>query len=164
MSSTAAETEGQGGSGKKKLLIIIIAVVVLLGGGGGAAFFLMKPHDAEAGAEPEKETKKVEALPIYEKVDTFVVNLSGAEGTVLQTDLQVQLNDEKDREVLKAYMPKVRSNLILLLSSKTPAEIATAEGKELLKKQIRQVVNDSVDADHKMVKSVLFTSFIIQAQ
>ena len=159
--ATVAEGEAQAG-GSKKLLIIILAVVVL-GGGGAAAFFMLKPQ-APAGQAAQEETKKSDELPVYEKLDSFVVNLTGQAGTVLQTDLQVQLAKEADREVIKAYMPQIRSNLILLLSSKTPPEMETPEGKEKLKKQIKQVINDSIESEHKPVKAVLFTSFIIQTQ
>ena len=55
--------------------------------------------------------------------------------------------------------------LILLLSSKSAAELATPDGKVKLKAQVKQIINESMDSgEEELVQSVLFTSFIIQKQ
>jgi flagellar FliL protein len=62
-------------------------------------------------------------------------------------------------------MPKIRSALILLLSSKSAAELSTPDGKVKLKAQVKQIINESMDSgEEELVQSVLFTSFIIQKQ
>ena len=70
-------------------------------------------------------------------------------------------------------MPKVRNNITLLLSGKKASELLPKEGKELLAENLREEVNGVIDPSTKKakgdkaaaegpVKSVLFTSFIIQ--
>lgn len=154
------------GGGNKLLLIVIILLVVLLGGVGGVGYLVLTGHNPLGGAAPQAEAhqaKKTDVPPVFSKLDTFVVNLSGPGGTLLQADMQAELTDAEAQKKLTDYMPKVRSAVILLLSAKTPEELSTPEGKLKLKSQVKQVINGSLDTSgDEPVKSVVFTSFIIQ--
>lgn len=167
-----AEAAPAGGGSKKKLIIIIVAVLVLAIGGGAGAFFMLKGHDS-ASAEHEEEPvkkkskkKKHEAgPPVYVPVEPFTVNLQPEEGEqYLQLAFTLQVSDAEQSEVIKNNMPKVRSRILLLLSSKKASEINTPEGKQALSKEILEQVNQPFEdhGDEQEVSEVLFTSFIIQ--
>jgi flagellar FliL protein len=164
------KSDGGGGGNKLMLLVILLLLVVLAAVGGLAFYVLTAKPGAVGGAHAEKSSeekpkKKHEGPPIFEKLEPFVVNLSGNGGAMLQVEMQAELSDEKTREKFKDYTPKIRSALILLLSSKSPAELATPDGKVKLRAQIKKIVNEAMDAgDDTPVESVLFTSFIIQQQ
>lgn len=175
----AAAAPAPAGGNKKLMMIVIVLLVLVLAaiGGLGAYLFLGQKHAAEATAsgahgaaaehaeEPKKKEKK-EGPPIFEKVEPFVVNLSGGPtAPMLQLEMQAELMDEAAKTNFKAYMPKIRSAVILLLSSKTEEDVASAEGKVKLRAQIKRIMNESMDAaEEEPVDSVLFTSFIIQQQ
>src|SRR5574343_64601 len=175
----AAAAPAPAGGNKKLMIIVIVLLVLVLAaiGGLGAYLFLGQKHAAEATAsgahgaaaehaeEPKKKEKK-EGPPIFEKVEPFVVNLSGGPSApMLQLEMQAELYDEGAKTNFKAYMPKIRSAVILLLSSKSEEEVASAEGKVKLRAQIKRIMNESMDAaEEEPVESVLFTSFIIQQQ
>lgn len=148
---------------KKKLLIIILAAVLLVVlAAGGAAVLLLggKPQ----GEHAEEQVEEVEeAVPIYERLETFTVNLADQE-SYLQTEISLKLADQKVQERLKQRMPEVRDVLLRVLSSKTAEELITPEGKAELAKEIRKEVNGVIGAKKvdQGVKDVLFTSFIIQ--
>lgn len=167
-----AEAPAAGGS-KKKLVIILVAVLVLvLGGGGAAAFFMLKggddaSHEEEPAAKvkKKKKSKHAEGPPVYVPVDAFTVNLQPEEGEqYLQLAFTLQVSELEQSEVIKNNMPKVRSRILLLLSSKKASEINTPEGKTQLSKQIMEQVNLPFEdgGDEQEVSEVLFTSFIIQ--
>ncbi|WP_147694375.1 flagellar basal body-associated FliL family protein [Vogesella mureinivorans] len=177
--AAAAGAPAPAGGNKKLMIIVIVLLVLVLAavGGLGAYLFLGQKHAAEAAAggahgaaaEQEKEPKKKEKKegpPIFEKVEPFVVNLSGGPtAPMLQLEMQAELLDEAAKTNFKAYMPKIRSAVILLLSSKTEEDVASAEGKVKLRAQIKRIMNESMDAaEEEPVDSVLFTSFIIQQQ
>ncbi|MBF1165327.1 MAG: flagellar basal body-associated FliL family protein [Dechloromonas agitata] len=169
----------------KKLLIIILAVVLLLVlGGGGAAFMLLKKSDHEEGdeevaeevAKPKKKEKKKDAhaVPAFINLDPFTVNLVPETGDqYLQVALSLELEDIAEESALKAVMPKIRNNITLLLSSKKASDLLPKEGKEQLAESLRDEINSVIEPPKKNkkgelvmpegpVKSVLFTSFIIQ--
>ena len=160
----AAAGEEAPKKGKGKLLIIIIAVVVVvLIGGGVAAWLLLSKPDAEEGAKPEEHAEEEHAAPIYEKLETFTVNLAD-QGGYLQTDIQLMLEDAKAQEKIKSHLPEVRDAMIRLLSSKTAEELSQQEGKDKLAEDIQKQINEvlGVKGKEKGVKKVLFGAFIIQ--
>ncbi|WP_300341873.1 flagellar basal body-associated FliL family protein [Accumulibacter sp.] len=164
----------------KKLLIIIVAVLVLvLGVGGVGAFLLLKPaaeYDEEHGDSPAEKAKPVKkkkadrnAAPIYVALDAFTVNLVPETGDqFLQLILSVEVEDSQTDEQLKQYMPKLRNDVTLLLSSKKASELVTINGKRALAEEIKEQMNGVLDPAGKgkkrdsPIKEVLFTSFIIQ--
>ena len=163
----AADPKKEPAEGKKPLVMVIAAlgVVILALAGAMGYFFLAAGHDSEDTGK-KHSSKKNAHPPIFEKIDTFVVNLAGEPGGMLQVEFQVELDSPEAKEVIKNYLPKIRSAMILLLSSKTAQDLGTPEGKARLKNQIRQVVNESI-SDAGMddpVTGVLFTSLIVQPQ
>lgn len=173
MAKDAAPAAGEAPKSKKKLLIIIIAILalVLVGGAVGAFLLLSKPaaeqhadgeHDEEAAAEDEGDEADAHP-PVYEKLETFTVNLADQE-SYLQTEVQLMVADDKVQQKIKARMPEVRDALLRLLSSKTAEELATQEGKDALAGEVQKAVNDvlGVKKAAKGVKKVLFVAFIIQ--
>ena len=161
------------GGGNKLMLVVIVLLVLVLAalGGLGAYLYLSsnKPADGTAAATEEKheevkKKEKKEGPPVFEKLEPFVVNLSGS-NSMLQVELQAELFDEPAKAKLKDYLPKVRSAVILLLSAKTEQELQSADGKVKLKAQIKKIMNEAMDAaEEEPVENVLFTSFIIQVQ
>ncbi|MFC3533724.1 flagellar basal body-associated protein FliL [Vogesella facilis] len=169
----AAAASAPAGGNKKLIIIVIVLLVVLLAAIGGLAAYLIlgQSHAPEAAsaahaeeAAPKKEKK--DGPPIFEKMDSFVVNLTGGPtAPMLQVEMQAELADEEAKNNFKAYMPKIRSAVILLLSSKNEEELATPDGKVKLRAQIKRIMNEAMDAaDTEPVEGVLFTSFIIQQQ
>lgn len=144
----------------KKMLFIIIGVLCLLIGGGASYYFLGMKKDA-----PGEEVKKVAEPkdPIYVVLDPFTVNLSGA-GQYLQMAITLQMKGEKDGLRLKTYLPSVRSRVLSILSSKTADDISTADGKEALKLQIKEVIERpfAEGSIAPEIAEVLFTAFVIQ--
>ena len=197
---------GDGGDGKKKkkklLLIVAILVVVLAAGGGAAAFFLMggkkkgKAHKkadaeehAEAQADEEEGTDDEHAAdeeeadeghkkpPVYLSLDPFVVNLAAESADrYLQVAIDVKVSAPEISEKVKQHLPEIRNGILLILSSKTVEELATLEGKNKLRNEIRDAVNKPLGfykgapagsegkskPPKKGAQDVLLTSFVIQ--
>lgn len=165
------KAEAPAGGGSKKLIIIIIALVLVLGaGGGGAAWYFMhdkgEAHEEEAPAKKKKKEKKA-GPPEYLPVDPFTVNLQpGEDGSeqYLQLAVTLEVGSAEEKENIKVNMAKVRSRVLLLLSSKKAADLSTPEGKIQLAKEIVEQASEPFEprGDKQDVVDVLFTSFIIQ--
>lgn len=170
----AAAPEEAAAPKKKKTLLIIIAVVavLLLAGGGVAVYLLTTPPAAEKQAKAhgdeeehgdEEDEEHDEHPPVYEKLETFTVNLSDG-ATYLQVEISLKVADAKVQEKLKMHMPEVRDAMLRLLSSKSPEELGEVEGKDKLAEEIQKQMNQviGVKKAKKGVQGVLFTAFIIQ--
>lgn len=169
---------------KKLLIIILAAVLVVVLAAGGTAFLLMKKNaaaeddeNAEETSKPAKKKGAHEAPPVFVNLEPFTVNLIPETGDqYLQVVLSLEIEDPANEVTIKAQMPKIRNNLTLLLSAKKASELLPKEGKERLAESLKDEINSVVSsaaeppkkgkkaetADEGPVKSVLFTSFIIQ--
>ncbi len=161
----------------RKLLIIIAAVLVLviaLGVGGIIIWKKMnntpQAEDGEVATEKVKSEKKKgakEVAPVYVALDAFTVNLVPESGEqFLQLMITVEVEDTHVGDKLKMYTPKLRNDVMMLLSGKKASELVTKEGKETLANEVRGLMNGILDPGVKgsegPVREVLFTSFIIQ--
>ncbi|MET0323061.1 MAG: flagellar basal body-associated protein FliL [Duganella sp.] len=165
------KVDAPAGGGSKKLIIIIVALVLVLGaGGGGAAWYFMHDkgdaHEEEAPSKKKKKEKKA-GPPEYLPVDPFTVNLQpGEDGAeqYLQLAFTLEVGSAEEKENLKVNMAKVRSRVLLLLSSKKAADINTPEGKMQLAKEIVEQTSEPLEprGEKQDVVDVLFTAFIIQ--
>jgi flagellar FliL protein len=177
----------------KKLLIIVGALVgVLVLGGAGFYFLVLKPRAAAAAAEedggeaPKAAAHDAQAKPpAYLPMDNMVVNLADPGGErVAQVGVTLVVADAHASDTVKAYLPTIRSGVLMLISQKTATELLTAEGKEALAKAIYREASipfgggEDEDPPHEAegtkkkkkkaahpdypVTAVLFSSFIIQ--
>lgn len=142
-----------------KLIVIILVALLVVGGGvaGGLYFFGHK-----GGNEKKAEEKPAAPLvgPLW-SLDPFIVNLADNQGErYLKVVMQLELSDPAitaDVEVLK---PKIRDNILDLLSAKTYADLTDQVGKQRLRDEIALRVNSFL-AKGKIV-NVYFTEFVVQ--
>lgn len=150
--------EAPAGKSKKKLLVLLALVVVLMGGGGAAAWYFLLREDT-----PKVEAELPPKAPVFLALDTFTVNLQGGDH-YLQADITLQVADQIQVDTLKQHMPRVRSRLLTLLSSKHPDELTTPEHKLRLALEIMEQVKHPLHpkGQPQQIDDVLFTSFVIQ--
>lgn len=154
---------------KKMLIIVILLVVLLLIVAGGAAAFVLLSGKKSSSAEGEHAPEKAEAssAPVFVNIEPYVVNLQQENGDqFLQASLTLQVGNEATAEAIKAFMPLVRSRLLLVLSSKKASELQTTEGKKKLTEDIIASLNQPFTPNGKpqQVNDVFYTSFVIQQQ
>jgi flagellar FliL protein len=135
---------------KKRLLLIIIAAVIVLAAAGGAAWYFMKGRSSG-----EEQKPPVASLtPIFIPLDPFTVNLQREDGDrVLQVGLSFKLYNAELPEKIKAAMPEIRSNLLLLLSSKHASELVSVDGKKKLANEIIVAVDNILGIPQAALKS-----------
>jgi flagellar protein FliL len=170
--------------GKKKLILIVAAAVLLLAAGGGGAAFWVVHKKAEAAAEADagdgdadaaaehKSSKKGDKhqLPVFLPLDVFTVNLADRDAErFAQVGVTLELADTKTSDLLKAYMPAVRNDVLMLIANKKAADLQDRAGKLELAREIKRAAlkplddgEDSGDSDEPPVRAVHFSSFIIQ--
>lgn len=138
-----------GGGSKKKLIIILVAVLVLVLAGGGAALMLLKKKPAEEGEDgaeaaqahaPKPKAKpKSDKPPTFVPLDPFTVNLADKDvDRFAQIGVTLEVDDPKFAEQIKAYMPAIRSNVLMVLAHKTAGELLSREGKDKLAREIKR--------------------------
>lgn len=177
-------------SGLLKWIILAVLLLLLAGGGYFAylKFFVAPPAETPAAAVAEGEAKpaaepaaETTAAPAKEEahgeaasghgggkaapaqsmvtIPTFVVNLadpSGRRYLKISMDLEVKGAPEP----VQGSMSKIRDALLMLLSSKSAEDLAGAEGKITLRKDVADRINQVLGKP--VVLRVYFTDFVIQ--
>jgi len=186
----AADTAKAPAKSKKMLIIILGAVLVLALGGGGAFFFISKQRAAAAEGEdavPEKAAAHSgpKTPPAYLPLDNMVVNLADPGGEkVAQIGITLEVVDAHASDTVKAFLPTIRSGVLMLISQRTAEELLSPEGKSKLAKDIlreasipfgggedahgseepapkKKAAKKDAHSDMPVV-GVLFSSFIVQ--
>ena len=139
-------------TGKKTILILALAAVLVLAAGGGATYYLMKKRaaaaaavaavDGESEAEPAEEKlvkASIKTAPTFVALEPFTVNLADREAErYAQVGISLELANPKDADLLKAYMPAIRNNILLALGSKSAGQLTERDGKLRLADEIRR--------------------------
>lgn len=178
---------------KKMLIIIVGAVLVLALGGGGAFFYIRNQRAAAEDGDDSASTKAAaqagpKVAPAYLPLDNMVVNLADPGGErVAQVGITLEVRDAHAADTVKAFLPTIRSGILMLISQRTAEELLKQEGKQQLAKDILRettlpfggggdaAAHDDVATPVKKKKAaaksshdeypvvgVLFSSFIVQ--
>ena len=173
---------------KKMLILMLVGVLVLALVGGGGWIYLSKKQaaelDDESGDEVAAEVVQPQGPPTYLPLDNMVVNLADPGGErVAQIGVTLEVTDAHAMDAVKAYLPSIRSDILLLVSQRTADDLLKREGKEQLAADIKTAAakyfGDAASAGKKEggkkkdkaaqhgdgdnpIRGVLFSSFIVQ--
>jgi flagellar FliL protein len=184
--STEPKDKAAAGAAPKKskmMLIIILLLVVVAGAGGffGWKYFKAKAdmtaqaaasgHDQEESSDEEKPKKGKKKKKEKEKggegatvnLEPFLVNLADKEASrYVKTSIRLLVPSKEAAETIakgETLMPRMRDTILTLLSTKTAEEMTSNEGKEKLKKEILEKVNEYLPEG---AEDVFFTDFVVQ--
>ena len=186
--STEPKDKAAAGAAPKKskmMLIIILLSVVVAGGGGffGWRYFKAKAdttahanasgHGEEESDDEEKPKKSKKKKKEKEKgheegatvnFEPFLVNLADKEASrYVKTSIRLLVANKESAESIakgETLMPRMRDTILTLLSAKTAEEMTSNEGKEKLKKEILEKVNEYLPEDG--AEDLFFTDFVVQ--
>lgn len=153
--------------GKLKWILLLLFVLILVGGGAGAWYFFFSDlpgsKNASGGSGGTKETVKTPPVQNLQTavLDTFLVNLADPLGKrYIKVTFEVEVVSPEVVEELGKQKPKIRDSVIMLLSSKTYADLAPAEAKLTLKTEVANRLNQILGGPK--ITRVFLTDMVIQ--
>jgi flagellar FliL protein len=158
--TAAAAGDAPPKAGKAKLFVLAGGVLALVGGGVAVWRLGILSHGAPAEAKEEAKDEKP-AVGALLPLDPFIANLADEEGKrYLKATLQVEFFAAQVPPDFNARIPQMRDLLLTLFTNKLFSEIRTPQGKALLRDEIINRMNRTLNKD--VVKAVYFTEFIVQ--
>lgn len=167
----AAPAESSSSSGSKPTLFILLAVInmAVVMGVGAMLYLGQKKKASEPGIDDvikgeheklEEEHKSTEFIGKLVPLETFLVNISGSRGRKLvKINMELEVSNAEVQEEVEKIKPKIRDYIIIIVSSKTFAEISTKEGKDALRDEIKNQIN--LFLTKGQIAKVYFTEFIL---
>lgn len=156
------------------IVVIVFGTLFIAGvlpGGGSDKSATAEMSDSgdggeEEGGEEEGDGEGGSMPAIYLPIDpAFVVNFaSQGKARFLQVTVEVMTRDPLMPDQVKLHMPVIRNNLMLLFSSQSYDGVSTLEGKEALREEALEVVQQILEEEtgDPGVEAVYFTSFVMQ--
>jgi flagellar FliL protein len=153
-----ASSEAAASTKKKPWLLIAAALLALLLIAGAGAWFLLHKEKSDEAHEVQAKPQP----PVFITPEPFTVNLQ--DSRYLQATFTIQIASQAEADHLKAYMPQLRSRLLLLMSSKSSDELSSVDGKNRLLTEIQAMIEQPFASglSPTTVKNVFITSFVIQ--
>jgi flagellar protein FliL len=137
-----------------KWIIIGAVVLVLLVGGTLAAFYVMK-------GSSKKEPVKEQAVSAVWTMEPFIVNLVDNNGErYLKISIELEISDKNLLPELNKLKPKLRDNVLDLLTAKSYKDLVDMVGKQRLRDEIMMRLNSFLSGGK--ITKVYFTEFVIQ--
>lgn len=176
----ADENQEKSSGGGKGLMIVLIALVVFLifaviGGG----FFLYSQGALGGGNNHQPAHEEVKKEEGSDKPDAFkadindlVLNLTDSRGKekLMKLSFSIKSSEPTIAAVVEEFKAEIIDVVISQISSRSSEELLTVGGKNLLKDELLQDINNVVNEVTKTkpevsknnVKQILFTTFVIK--
>ncbi|MGI6681107.1 MAG: flagellar basal body-associated FliL family protein [Bdellovibrionota bacterium] len=119
-----------------------------------------KEAEKEESSDQDELDEDEESFGAFFPLDSFVVNLVG--GGFLKAQIFIEF---KTREVPPSFLAKIvpaKDSIIDILSGRKASELKTVRGKELLKTDIKDLLNTLLGREKQLVKDIYFTTYIIK--
>ena len=117
-------------------------------------------QNAQGGVRIERQSDLPRSGGIVVPLPSITVNLADPAGRrYLKIGMEVELNDDVTAQ-LQQQAPRVRDAIIMLLAGKSYSDVATPDGKVLLKGEVAARLNQIRGAQR--VIRVYFTDFVVQ--
>jgi len=146
------------------LLLVLIAMVSAIGVGG--ALYIAGVLDREAVAMESVKPAAKPKPPIYIPLEPPLVVNFERNGRIgfLQANIEIMTREVVVQEALAYHAPVIRNTLLLLLSSKGYADVASREGKEQLRQEALSEVNRVLleQGVNYAAEDLYFTGFVMQ--
>lgn len=166
---------------KRTALYVLLAFLLLVVVAGLAAFVLIQnkrlaqfesyafssvgsPEAKGAKAEPDPYSPGAASRHVFVPLDTFTSNLAGPDADrFVQVGVSLEVKDEQHKSGVAAVMPVLRSEVLLLLSSRRVADLSTLEGKQQLSRDILDIARRYVSPElNRGIYAAHFSNFVIQ--
>ncbi|WAM32110.1 flagellar basal body-associated FliL family protein [Caldicellulosiruptor naganoensis] len=146
------------------LILLVLLLLMMVGMGIGFLTVIKNLSPSASGSKSATEIEKPEKLYIYDVNDgkPLMSNLQDTQtnvGRVIRVTVQLEVTDKKLPETMKEKNIVIADIIDSVLRSKTADELLKPEGKEKVRKEIKDRLNEIFD---NKVYNVNFGEFIIQ--
>ncbi len=162
------------GLGKKKLILLVVLALLIVGASIGGTLAVLKltgGGDAPAVEEemvenPEQAAVEVKKKAIYYPLKPPIIVTFDAKGRqrYMQADVTLLTREQDVIAAIEMHMPMIRNALVLLIGSQLFEDIQTAEGKELLRLQCLQELQQLMEKEigKPGIEQVFFENMVMQ--
>jgi flagellar protein FliL len=170
------ETKSVGG-GKGLIIVLIALVVVLLLAVVGGGYFLysqgiLSGNNQTTSQEVTKEESSDKGATFKADINDLVLNLTDSRGKekLMKLSFSIKSTEPTITAIVENYKAEIIDVVISQISARGSEELLTVGGKNLLKDELMQDINNVInevtssnsDVARNNVNAILFTTFVIK--
>jgi flagellar FliL protein len=177
MADDNQESKGSGGKGLIIVLIALVVILILAVAGGG---YFLYSQGAFGGASaqqatqevPKKEESADKGSSFKADIEDLVLNLTDSRGKekLMKLSFSIKSNEPTIAAIVEEFKAEIVDVVISQISSRSSEELLTVGGKNLLKDELLNDINNVLNEVTKSkpeipknsVKQILFTTFVIK--
>ena len=162
----AAAPKGGGLLENKAVLLGVVVTVQALLAFGLTQFVIVPRLGIQEGAvnasTPAAVTTEAPEIGVLGGLEELIVTLQSETKLprYLRTDVNLEVADQATADLVAARLPQLRDAVIMVLSSKTPAEIQRPEGKQALRDELFRRLGEKLPAES--LRNIYFADLVIQ--
>ena len=165
------------GGGKGLIIVLIALVVILLLAVVGGGYFLysqgvLSGNNAGATQEVHKAEAAENGDSFKADINDLVLNLTDSRGKekLMKLSFSVKSSEPTIAAIVEQYKAEIVDVVISQISARSSEELLTVGGKNLLKDELMQDINNVInevtasnsEIARNNVKTILFTTFVIK--
>ena len=171
----ADDQESKGSSGKGLMIVLIALVIILIFAVIGGGYFIyshLGNNNAPSSIEVKKEEPSDKPDSFKADITDLVLNLTDSRGKekLMKLSFSIKSNEPKIAALVEEFKAEIVDVVISQISSRSSEELLTVGGKNLLKDELVQDINNVInevsktkpDVAKNSVKQILFTTFVIK--
>ncbi len=150
---------------KKKLVIGVIAGILVSCIAMGVLLWYMSREtapeelDANGNPVPAKVEKKEKVKLVYKTIPDMVVNIKAENEKMLSDTFELGVVEEKSVKIIEGYMPKLQSDLIIMLKKLSFDYLKNPENQKEMLEKFREQLNDELP--EPVIEEILVTRYIM---
>ncbi len=171
---TTEQSSSQGG-GKGLIIVLIVLVLILVLAIAGGGYFLysqgiFSPKDETTQSVNNRKPEQRETFKA--EINDLVLNITNARGKekLMKLSFAIKSTEPTIVNVVEANKAEIIDVVIAQISARSSEELLTVGGKNLLKEEFVQDINEVLnkyassneDLQLDSVKQILFTTFVIK--
>ncbi len=144
---------------KKLLAIIIPLFVVLFIAIGVILYVILNPSNPVNGVQNGYEDAGKKEVFVFHDDEPFITNLKDS-NSYLKVDISIEVESQKDVDVLNNNLHKVRDRIILILRDVSEDDMKRGDIQEILRNRIKQELEGILNIN--TITGIYFNEFVMQ--
>jgi len=164
------------GGGKGLMIVLISLIVILLIAVGVGGYLLYSSGVLSGQQQGTEQVQKEEANDSNETykaaINDLVLNITNAKGRekLMKLSFSLKSTEPSIESIVEEYKAEIVDAVIAQISARSSEELLTVGGKELLKEELMEDINNIInevtanndDIKRNNIKKILFTTFVIK--
>lgn len=153
------------------LIVLLLVLIIVIGAGGYIIYTNLQSNNQNTEFSTNNnevsEESSFSGKTFKTDINNTVLNINNSKGheKLLKLSFTIKSSEENIAELVQEYNAEIQDSIIEIISGISSEELLTAAGKDLLKEEIIQSLNNNFSkliSKDNIIKKIYFTSVVFK--